>query len=283
MADAPSIRQVIHLPPEEAVRAFEARDALRTTVQWHEMWGEEHSRAFTVAKVARLDLLETIRGSLDEAGRNGMTFEQWQAQLQPELEKAGWWGRVQDKELTGTSRPVLVGPRRLRTIYDTNMRVSRAAGHWARIQELKKVAPYLRYSSIRDRRTRPAHRRWHGTILPVDHPWWDTHFPPCGWNCRCTVQQLSERDLKRYGWQPSKRPPDDGPPRGFWRAGAEKPEAIPAGISPGFAYNPGKTAMRAIANKAAASISVSRAAPWASWSSRAPSSRPWTSRALPSR
>jgi uncharacterized protein with gpF-like domain len=58
------------------------------------MWQEEHARAFTVAKVANLDLLETIRASLDDVARNGGTFEQWQKDLVPELEKAGWWGRV---------------------------------------------------------------------------------------------------------------------------------------------------------------------------------------------
>ena len=25
-----------------------------------------------------------------------------------------------------------------------------------------------------------ADRAWHGTVLPVDHPFWQTHFPPNG-------------------------------------------------------------------------------------------------------
>lgn len=254
MPDPVDIRALIGLPPEETARAFEARDELRPTVRWSEMFHDDHARAFTVAKVAKLDLLETIRVSLERVLKEGGTFEQWQAQIRPELERAGWWGRVQDKSLTGTSRPVLVGPRRLRTIYSTNLRVSRAAGQWARIQELKDVAPYLRYSAVMDGRTRPLHRAWHGTILAVDHPWWETHFPPCGWNCRCTVIQLSDRDLRRNGWLVTKNPPRSGPPRSFWRAGADRPEAVPAGIDPGWAYHPGKASMRAIAAKAAATI-----------------------------
>src|SRR5690349_1971490 len=131
MADRPNIRQLIHLPPDDTRRAFEARDQLRVTVRWHEMWQEEHARAFTVAKVARLDLLDTIRNSLADALANGATFEQWKERIIPDLQRAGWWGRVRDRELTGTDQAIRVGPRRLRTIFYTNLRVSRAAGQWA--------------------------------------------------------------------------------------------------------------------------------------------------------
>ena len=43
----------------------------------------------------------------------------------------------------------------------------------------------LRYVAVLDARTRPEHRAWHGLILPIDHPLWDTHYPPNGWGCRC--------------------------------------------------------------------------------------------------
>ncbi|MEA3015988.1 MAG: hypothetical protein QOI38_710 [Sphingomonadales bacterium] len=254
MADPVDIRAVIGLPPEQTARAFDTRDELRLTTRWSEMFHDDHARAFTVAKIANLDLLETIRTSFADIVHNGGTFEQWQRNLVPMLQRAGWWGRVEARALTGTDEPVHVGPRRLRTIYQTNMRVSRAAGQWARIQASKDAAPYLRYVAVMDRRTRPLHRQWHGTILRVDDAWWNDHFPPCGWNCRCTVQQLSERDLERYGWQVSDAPPPSGSPRPFWRAGALQPEMVPEGIDPGFAYNPGQASMRAVAAKAAATL-----------------------------
>jgi SPP1 gp7 family putative phage head morphogenesis protein len=257
--DPPTVRQTFGLPPADTVRAWEQRTELRTTVRWSEMWADEHARAFTVAKVARLDLLQTIRESLDDVARNGGTFEQWQARLRPELEKAGWWGRVQDRSLTGTGEAVFVGPRRLRTIYHTNMRVSRAAGHWARIQRVKDIRPFLRYVTVGDHRVRPQHRLWGGppgkpTILPVDHPWWAEHFPPNGWNCRCTVVQHDQADLDRRGWQVSDSPPPEGPPRRFRRAGGRGIETVPDGFDPGWAYNPGAASLRAVGDKAAASL-----------------------------
>lgn len=253
MSSKPPIGAVIGLPPEETVRAFDARDQFRITNRWSEMWHEDHARAFTVARIAKLDLLATIRGSLDKVLRDGGTFEQWQAGLRPELERAGWWGRVSDRDLTGADHDIIVGSRRLRTIYDTNLRMSRAAGQWQRIQALKGERPFLRYSAVMDRRTRPAHRAWHGTILPVDHPWWDTHFPPCGWRCRCNVRQLSQADLDRNGWVVTPEPPA-GPPRRFWPAGSPTPVFVPAGVDPGFAYNPGKVAMAPIADKLARTV-----------------------------
>ena len=96
-----------------------------------------------------------------------------------------------------------------------------------------------------DDRTRPLHRAWHGTILNVDDPWWETHFPPNGWNCRCTVLQLSDRDLERHGWKPSARPAA-GTPRTFLGRGMAKAIQVPEGIDPGFAYNPGRDYWRGL-------------------------------------
>jgi hypothetical protein len=95
-----------------------------------------------------------------------------------------------------------------------------------------------------------AHRLWHGTILPVDDPWWETHFPPCGWNCRCTVVQLGERELHRFGYKVSKAAPAEGPPRDFVRTGTGEVVRVPAGIDPGWAYNPGASAFSGIREKA---------------------------------
>lgn len=253
MPEAPPIRATIGLPPDETVRAFEARADVRATVRWSEMWHEDHARAFTVAKMARLDMLGELQASIADVLANGGTFEQWRAGVEPYLRKQGWWGDVADASLTGTDEVVHVGPRRLRTIYDTNLRVSRAAGRWARIQELKDARPFLRYVAVQDARTRPEHRAWHGVILPVDHPWWDTHFPPCGWYCRCTVRQLSQRELDTRGWTVTAAPPE-GATRLFQPAGRANPVAVPAGISPGFAYNPGKASMAAVADKAIRSL-----------------------------
>jgi len=244
----------IFLDPKDAVRAWEMRAPLKPTVRWTEMMHEQHATAFTVAKVAKLDLLRQIQTSLDSVIRSGGTLEEWKKGLVPELQKAGWWGTVANKELTGTDQPIIVNERRLRTIYDTNVRMSLSAGHWARIQAQKDVLPYLRYLPSSSERKRPLHMSWYGTLLPVDHPWWRTHFPPNGWFCKCHFEQVSERRMAKMGW--SVTPVDNipsGPSVEFIPASGPAIN-VPAGIDPGFSYNPGIAHLQAVAVKAGNSI-----------------------------
>lgn len=64
---------------------------------------------------------------------------------------------------------------------------------------------YLQYRTVGDSHVREEHAALNGTTLPVSHPFWDTHFPPNGWNCRCLAvqvrksshEQTSEEDLSR--------------------------------------------------------------------------------------
>ncbi|QHL90672.1 hypothetical protein GVO57_07295 [Sphingomonas changnyeongensis] len=243
MAD---IRASIGLPPTDTLEAFRSKGVYPVTADWDRVWQEENARAFYVTKMLDRTLAERVRASLDDVIAKGGTFEQWKQTIVPQLQAAGWYGRIDGRpELTGVDYPIFVGEGRLRTIYDTNLRMARAAGKWKRIQALKSVAPYLRYSAILDSRTRPDHRLWHGTILPVDHPWWDTHFPPCGWRCRCTVVQLSDRDLKARGWKVTETPPDSS--LRPWRKSDGTVVQVPQGIDPGFAYNPGKAHLRGLA------------------------------------
>lgn len=235
MADG--IGPAIGLPPDETVEFFRQKGFAYQS-RWDELWEADHGRAFTVTKILNADLLCAVRASLDKVLSEGGTFEMWKADILPQMQAAGWYGKVEDEALTGVKYPVWVGERRLRTIYDTNLRMALAAGQWKLIQQLKYSQPYLMYVAIRDRRTRPLHRLWNGTILPVDHPWWQTHFPPCGWNCRCTFIQLSEAAMRDNGFKPSDGPPDDGPATRFRRSNGEI-VSVPRGIDPGFAYNPG--------------------------------------------
>lgn len=233
------------LPPQEAV-AFFRRKGYAYSFSWKDIWTQEHARAFTVAKAMRVDILQDIRQEVDRALAEGTTFEQFRAALTPKLQAKGWWGRQAMTDPNTGERIVaqLGSPRRLRIIYDTNLRMARSAGRWEAAQRLKGSRPYLRYTAVMDSRTRPEHRAWHNIVRPVDDDFWRTHYPPNGWNCRCIVQSLNDRDLARLGLKVS--PPQSFKTRRYVNQRAGVVADLPEGIDPGFGYNVGNAGLRGV-------------------------------------
>jgi len=187
-------------PPPEASR-FLKNKALKPSFAWEDVEPEEHAVAFTVAKAMQLDVLEDIRAEVQRALDEGRTLEQFRKDLKPKLVAAGWWGRqtMTDPD-TGEVREVQLGsPRRLRTIYDANLRSARAAGQWERIQRTKKLRPYLVYELGPSERHRADHAAKRGLVLPADDPFWETWFPPNGWGCKCRVRQIGRSEAERLG------------------------------------------------------------------------------------
>jgi SPP1 gp7 family putative phage head morphogenesis protein len=228
------------LPPAEAVAFFRSK-GLAEAFAWEDIWQEENAKAFTVAKAMQREVLEDIRAALDAALAEGTTLTQFREELTPTLQARGWWGRQEMTDpLTGETREVQLGSlRRLRTIFDVNMRCAYQAGRWERIERVKTAMPYLRYVAVMDDRTREEHRAWHGVVLPVDDPWWNTHYPPCGWRCRCTVTQMNERTLERRGFALTTNPPRF-PPKTFTNRRTGEVTTVETGIDPGFNFNVGK-------------------------------------------
>ena len=231
---AKKIPEFPSIPYFEAIAALKHRGVnLAPSGHWAEVWQECHQTAFTVARSAGFDILGDIHTALVKAMEQGQPFAQFRKELKPVLQRKGWWGQTEDGVQLGSTR-------RLETIFDVNLRVSAAQGDWAEFQAMKHLRPYLRYVCLLDEKTRPLHRSWHGLILPVDHPWWKTHYPPNGWRCRCKVMSVSEDDLRTFGWKVSEYPPDDGTVAWVNPRTGEILD-VPRGIDPGWDYSPGDT------------------------------------------
>lgn len=259
-------------PPADALAYFRAK-RLRPAFSWLDVWREEHATAFTVAKLLQADLLDEVRASLDAALAAGQTFEQWRQALEPLLRERGWWG-VQDVTDPDTGEVIeaeLGSPRRLRLIFNTNLRTAHAAGQWARIERTRDSHPYLLYSLGPAREHRLQHVGYAGTLLPVGDGWWRTHMPPNGWGCKCRVRQVSEREaarLRTHGMPDAAAAPirdeqgnltgrrsartvpiKEAPPaegtREFVNRRTGEVTRVPEGIDPGWDYNPGQVARQA--------------------------------------
>lgn len=87
----------------------------------------------------------------------------------------------------------------LRNVFRTNIQTAYANGRWIQQYKLKDKRPYLMYVAINDSRVRPAHLAMNRIILHIDHPFWQTWYPPNSFQCRCTVMSLTEKQALKQG------------------------------------------------------------------------------------
>lgn len=228
--------------PKEALSYFRAKK-IKPAFDYRDVWREENRSAFTVAKAMQEDILLDIRAALDEAIENGVPFSQFAANLRPTLESKGWWGRkeVIDPVTGETVTAQLGSPRRLQTIYSANIRSARSAGQWERIQRTKSAMPYLLYQLGPSEQHRVEHANWAGILLPVDDPFWKTHFTPNGWGCKCHIRQVSKSEYSRLvgtGNHMTTAPKVEN--RDWVNKRTGEVETVPVGIDPGWDFNPGE-------------------------------------------
>jgi SPP1 gp7 family putative phage head morphogenesis protein len=188
---------VIGLPPKEAIAYFE-RKGYAIGFNWHDVEAQAHARAFTVAGVLKLDVLADIRSELQKSLETGQTFHDFKRELLPVLERKGWLGKGLIADLdTGELQGKRLTPRRLDTIFKTNMQSAYMAGRYQQQMDNVDERPYWERVGIMDTRTRPSHAALNGFIARYDDPIWQSIYPPDGYGCRCRVRTRSAADVER--------------------------------------------------------------------------------------
>ncbi|PJG83776.1 phage minor head protein [Caviibacterium pharyngocola] len=206
MTNAPKF--VIGLEPTQAVEFLKQKKLFVDKIKQGQRYESALARATTVARLTNLDMLRDIYQSIEQAVKDGKAFHAWKKDIVNEFERKGWvFGH--DKAISrGIDGTLLADPktgeyfgtpRRLDTIYRTNTQAAFSAGRYQRMMDNVDNRPYWQYSAVGDERTRPSHLALNGRIYRYDDPFWATFYPPNGFNCRCTVIALNDRDLKRKG------------------------------------------------------------------------------------
>ena len=194
---------------------------------WRDIQSAAHDRAFVVAGATKADLLHDLRKAVDQAVKGGSIGE-FRKNFAETVAKHGWTGWTGEGSKAGEAW-------RTRVIYQTNLMTSYAAERRAQLldPDLVKRRPFRRYvhnDSVTH--PRPQHKRWGDMKLTLrhDHPFWETHFPPNGWGCKCRVVAVAA--------------PSDGdetePPEGW--AQTDPATGAPVGIDEGWGYAPGARA-----------------------------------------
>ncbi|MDR1917014.1 MAG: hypothetical protein LBQ58_10620, partial [Synergistaceae bacterium] len=76
----------------------------------------------------------------------------------------------------------------LQTEYNTAVRAARMAANMKKYKKTSHLYPNLEYIETSSAHPRASHLSYVGTILPIEHPWWNDHLPPSDWNCACSVR-----------------------------------------------------------------------------------------------
>nr|WP_064494318.1 phage minor head protein [Pseudomonas chengduensis] len=226
------------LPPQEAIDYFRQK-GYAIGFDYRDVWQAQHQAAFTVAKAMQLDVLQDIRAEIDKALADGTTYHDFQKRLTPALQAKGWWGRQATRDpLSGELVEAQLGsPRRLKVIYDTNLRTAHSEGQWQRIQDNKAAFPYLEYDGNNSEHPRLQHGAWDGLTLPVDDPFWADHFPVKEYGCKCRVIPRTASQVERSG--KTIGPAPAVPTRTYINQRTGEVQQIPAGVHPSFHYSPG--------------------------------------------
>ncbi len=137
--------------------------------------------ATTVSFLSSLEQVETVIKSLNRTLANGGTFNDFQK-------------LIEESE-------IILPKHYLDTVFRTNIQSAYGHGRWQQQNRNKAKRPYLMYSAIDDSRVRPAHLALNRIVLPIDHPFWLTHYPPLGFRCflpDTKIDGASHGAIKRF-------------------------------------------------------------------------------------
>jgi len=160
-----------NVPPEEAIDYFK-RKKIVTKKEFDKLSRQAKAGAFYVSGVYKKDILTAFHQEITDALESGQTLQKTTKGFKDILDGAG------HREL---------GDFHLETVVRSNMMTAYGVGQRRAMEDVAEDLPLWEYSAVGDDRTRPTHRALDGAVFPANHSFWDEHFPPWGFNCRCSV------------------------------------------------------------------------------------------------
>ena len=201
-------------PFEEAVKYLIQKMPKISPDSWRNIWKEAHARAFTVAQVTSADILTSIQDAIDAAQKEGQTLEQFKDEIEPILESKGWLAPAGEPEIDAlTGRKRLTGWR-LNNIFHTNLAGAYSSGRYTQQMENRRRRPYLQYHITPRPTNRDEHKKQNKKVYLIHNKYWNTWYPPNGFNCGCYVTALTKNQVESRGLKvetkTTKEKPDEG-------------------------------------------------------------------------
>ena len=183
--DEPTAEDIENMPYHEAVEYLKKRDVIKK-VDYDSLSDKMRFRAFTASRIADGDLLKKLNAEMIASVNDGKGLSDFLS-----LTKTG----ILDKIGMGAGSGWY-----WETVWRTNTQTAFNVGRAMGFAEDKPLA--LELVIIDDSRTSDVCRQYAGKrfILPYDHPFWQTHWPPFHFNCRTTIRAIYDESELPENW-----------------------------------------------------------------------------------
>lgn len=170
---------------QEAIDAFLGKTILPKSL-FDRLLGTAKQKAFTIARLAKTEMLQTGFDALATALAGGRDLRSFRKDLAARFDSAGW---------------TPLKPSHVETIFRNGVMGAYASGRDRQMSQphVLKARPYWQILGVDDDRTRDRHGDAHGKVLKASDPFWKRASLPFGHQCRCRKVSRSEADLKRLG------------------------------------------------------------------------------------
>jgi hypothetical protein len=178
---------------------------------------------------------ETVKALL--AKQVGAEYLDGAGEIESAINKVDFRAFMQDWENVGL--PSLTVDQTF-LIFNQNIQTAFSAGRWVGmdVDAHRQSVAGLRYVSMLLPTTRPEHAQWHGTVHPMESPFWDTHYPPNGFNCLCDV-------IAVYDWDKAELTQARKAGKFYPSIEAQLPTyTTKSGVTYDFNFNPGRQLQR---------------------------------------
>lgn len=164
----------------EAARAIASKTAVGREV-FDRLLPELRARAFVVTGLEDLRMVAAVRDEIAKLPA-GESWETVSKKVREALEAGGF-----SEEAAAQRAELLVRHHGFQAY---------AQADWAAKMETKDALPYWKYQTMGDGHVRDSHAALDGLVLPADDPFWEDHYPPWEWGCRCQVVAIDEEEYQ---------------------------------------------------------------------------------------
>ena len=182
--------------PNEAAADYIRGKAVADPTNFGNLPAQLKQRAFAVAGIEQMDVLKRLRDTIAKLPE-GMSWDEAKRDLASEI-----------SPFTGGDNKAAKA--RADFMLRTHGFQAYAVARHQQQMEVIKSFPYWKYETVGDSRVRAGHAALDGKVLRADDPWWQTHYPPWDWGCRCIVVPLDEEDAMELGVTDGKQMPMPG-------------------------------------------------------------------------